>query len=53
LLGREYLVFSDHEQYFFKDYLAYQPDYMAKVLEMSKMMSENGYGFIFIEDIVA
>ena len=53
LLGREYLVFSDHEQYFFKDYLAYQPDYMEKVLEMSKMMSENGYGFIFIEDLVA
>ena len=53
LLGREHLVFSDHEQYFFKDYLAYQPDYMEKVLAMSKMMSENGYGFIFIEDLVA
>ena len=53
LLGREHLVFSDHEQYFFKDYLAYQPDYMEKVMVMSEMMAANGYGFIFIEDLVA
>ena len=53
LLGKEYLVFSDHEQYFFKDYLAYQPDYMEKVMVMSEMMAANGYGFIFIEDLIA
>ncbi len=53
LLGKEHLVFSDHEQYFFKDYFAYQSDYMEKVLEMSRMMHANGYGFIFIEDLVA
>ena len=53
LLGREYLVFSDHEQYFFKDYFAYQPDYMEKVRVMSQMMAENGYRFIFVEDLVS
>ena len=53
LLGREHLVFSDHEQYFFKDYFAYQRDYMEKIMEMSRMMHANGYGFIFIEDLVA
>jgi len=53
LLGREMLVFSDHEQYFFKEYFAYQSDYMEKVMVMSRMMNENGYQFIFIEDLVA
>lgn len=53
LLGREMLVFSDHEQYFFKEYFAYQSDYMEKVMVMSQMMAENGYRFIFAEDLVA
>ncbi len=52
LLGREHLVFSDHEQYFFKDYFAYQPDYMEKIHVMSRMMYENGYRFMLIEDLV-
>ena len=51
LLGSEYLVFSDHEQYFFKDYFAYQPDYMEKVAVMAEMMKANGYRFVFVEDI--
>ena len=53
LLGREHLVFSTHEQYFFKDYLAYQPDYMEKVMVMCEMMRANGFRFIFLEDLVA
>ena len=52
LIGKEHLVFSDHEQYFFKDYFAYQPDYMAKVMAMSEMMAANGYRFIFVEDLL-
>ena len=51
LLGKEYLVFSDHEQYFFKDYFAYQPDYMEKVAVMSEIMAKNGYRFVFVEDV--
>ena len=53
LLGKELLVFSNHEQYFFKEYFAYQSDYAEKILVMSEMMAKNGYGFIFIEDLVA
>ena len=53
MLCKEHLVFSDHEQYFFKDYFAYQSDYMEKVMVMSEMMAANGYRFIFIEDLVA
>ena len=52
LIGKEHLVFSDHEQYFFKDYFAYQSDYMEKVMVMSEMMAKNGYGFVFLEDLV-
>ncbi|MBR4653949.1 MAG: hypothetical protein IKO72_11380 [Kiritimatiellae bacterium] len=52
-LGREYLIFSNHEQYFFKDYLAYQPEYADKIRLMCRTMHENGYGFIFMEDTVA
>ena len=52
ILGREHLCFSLHEQYFFKDYLAYQPDYMEKIRVMSEVMKANGYSFIFIEDLV-
>ena len=51
-LGREYLIFSCHEQYFFRDYLAYQPEYAEKVLIMAKTMKENGYQFILMEELV-
>ena len=39
-------------KYFFKDYLAYQPDYMEKIRVMSEVMKANGYSFIFVEDLV-
>lgn len=51
-LGREYLIFSNHEQYFFRDYLAYQPNYAEKIRTMSKMMHENGYRFLLMEDLM-
>ena len=51
-LGGEYLIFSNHEQYFFKDYLAYQPEYADKIRLMCKTMHENGYAFMLMEDIV-
>ena len=53
ILGKEYLIFSNHEQYFFRDYLAYQPDYSDKIRLMCRMMRENGYTFIQMEDVVA
>ena len=50
--GYELLAFADHEQYFHKDYYAYQPDYMEKVLLASKLAHDAGRGFVFIEDTV-
>lgn len=52
MIGKEYVIFSNHEQYFFKDYLAYQPEYADKIRLMSKTMSERGYTFMFMEDMV-
>ena len=46
----EFLMFADHEQYFYKDYLAYQPDYVEKILLASKLAHEAGRDFIFIEE---
>lgn len=51
-LGREYLIFSNHEQYFFRDYLACQSDYAEKIRVVSRMMRENGYRFMLMEDLV-
>ena len=50
--GCELLAFADHEQYFYKDYLAYQPDYVEKILLAAKIAHDAGRGFIFIEDTV-
>ena len=52
MIGRESLVFSNHEQYYFSDYFAYQPEYLEKIRIMSRMMHENGYEFMLIEDFV-
>jgi len=48
--GSELLLFADHEQYFYKDYLAYQPDYVEKILLAAKLAHEAGRDFIFIEE---
>ena len=52
LLGREYLIFANHEQYFFKEYFAYQPDYADKIRIMCRTMRDNGYEFVLMQDAV-
>ena len=46
-------MFADHEQYFYKDYYAYQPDYADKILLASSLAHAAGREFIFMEDTVA
>ncbi len=48
---REYLSIGNHEQYYYSDYYAYQPDYAEKIYMMGKIMKENGFEFIFAEDL--
>ncbi len=47
----EYVSTATHEQYFYPDYYAYQPDYAEKIYTMGKVLRDAGYSFIFIEDL--
>ena len=49
---KEHVVFADHEQYFYRDYLAYQPDYAEKIFKAAGYLRRRGYEFVFIEDTV-
>ena len=48
----ELLVIGDHEQYFYKEYYAWQPDYVEKVLLAASLAHAEGREFVFIEDTV-
>ena len=52
MLGNEFVVYGFHEQYFYKDYLAYQPDYVDKFMTAARIMKENGYTYFFLEELV-
>lgn len=47
----EYLSIGNHEQYYYKDYYAYQKDYKDKIMLMGKTLKENGYTFVFAEEL--
>ncbi len=51
--GGELVAFADHEQYFYKDYFAYQPDYAEKILLAASLVHADGRDFVFLEDTVA
>lgn len=48
---QEYFCVGNHEQYFYPDYYAYQPDYSQKVLAAAKILHDAGYEFIFMEEL--
>ena len=50
--SNEFLVYGNHEQYFYRDYLAYQPEYAAKVMAAAKFLKENDYTYFFLEELV-
>ena len=52
VLGNEYLIHATHEEYWYKDYFAYQPDSREKLLTACKMVHDAGYEYFFIEDKV-
>ncbi len=53
LLGNAFIGLATHEQYFYEDYYAYQPEYAAKTLEAARILSENGYTFINGDEMIA
>lgn len=48
---QEYISVGNHEQYYYPDYYAYQPDYADKILTMGRVLKEAGFEFIFMEDL--
>ncbi|MBE6688423.1 MAG: hypothetical protein E7588_03980 [Ruminococcaceae bacterium] len=44
--GTSFISVGNHEQYFYSDYYAYQPDYSQKIMTMSHVLHKNGYEFI-------
>ena len=51
-IGNEYICLGNHEQYFYSDYLAYQPDYPEKIYKMGEYLQKNGYEFFYLDEIV-
>ena len=47
----EFVGYGNHEQYFFKDYLAYQPEYMEKEMLCARTLQERGHRFVFMEEL--
>lgn len=52
VLDKECVGICDHEQYFYEEYLAYQPDHAERIYKMSELLVKNGFEFIFPEDLV-
>ena len=50
-IGDEYISLATHEQYFYADYFAYQPDYAEKIYTMCDLLKRNGYRFVFAEEL--
>ena len=51
-LEEEYVSYATHEQYFYPDYYAYQPDYADKIYYVAKLLAENNYTYFFAEELV-
>ena len=49
--GAEYIGCATHEQYYYEDYLAYQPDTPEKIYLMSKLMHDAGYRFVTADEL--
>lgn len=50
--GDEFIGTGTHEQYFYSDYYAYQPDTAEKILKMAEVMTKLGYTYITADDII-
>jgi len=51
-IGAEFVALGTHEQYFYEEYLAYQPDYADKIYKMGEVLKKHGYEFFFVEEIM-
>ena len=49
--GAEYIGTATHEQYYYPDYFAYQPDTHEKFEALAKTLFERGYKFITYREL--
>ena len=47
-----YVDFLVHEQYYYPDYVAYQPDYFEKLETVAKWATEQGYSPAFLDECI-
>lgn len=47
-----YVDYLIHEQYFYPDYIAYQPDYLEKIETAAKWAKEHGYEPAFLDECI-
>ena len=52
LLERRHIGMMIHEQYFYSDYIAYQPDFEEKLIDAAALLCERGYQSTFLEDLI-
>ena len=52
LLSRDTIRVMIHEQYFYEDYRAYQPNFEEKLTTVFSLLCESGYKSCFFEDLV-
>ena len=52
LKDAEFVDYGNHEQYFYKNYFAYQPEYMEKEELCARTLAERGHRFVFMEELV-
>lgn len=50
--GRDIIKVMIHEQYFYPDYPAYQPDFEEKLERTFVFLRDNGYESAFLEDVI-
>ncbi len=48
----DFASFGGHEQYFYTDYFAYQPNHGEKLLKGIRLMHEHGFEFMFADNIL-
>ena len=51
LLGNEFVGFANHEQYFYPEHFAYQPNYADKIYFAAKLLHDNEYRFITADEM--
>ncbi len=53
LADKDFVCYGTHEQYFYPEYFAYQPDYAQKLRLSTQRLFENGFEFIFGGDLLS